>query len=192
MIGKPNQYMEFTTWANQTWTCTITDPDGIANSGDETVSCTTGTTNNTGDWIQLTDPINLGSNTNTLANGTTGPCVKQVKENVNGQKPGGGKTQFCDITFAFQVEAFVDTSDPPDGTLDDIYNGSVFGVQTNCLDDPETTTVIESNFCPLSGIVWTFEEGDTSIKAKAQIFVSHSGLPAKIQKGEICRGNNCD
>lgn len=164
LVGKPGQNFAFTTYANQTVSCTlITDPDGTPNSGDETVTCTSGTS---ADWV-MTASFNLGS----LG------CVKQVNTNGGGGVKAGGKTPFCDITDGFEV----DIDNTGDGIID-LYDQFVFSV--SCLDNPATTDVNEELYCPLSSVVWDIDENNTTSQAKAQIFVAHTG-DARIQPGKI-------
>ena len=163
LIGKPNQNFSFTSYANQTVVCTVLDPTPLLpNSGDETAECTTGTSNTTTDWVQLTS-----------FNADAGGCVKQAK----GTKA-GGKTPFCNITDGFEVDV--------DYTNDGVVDSSdqfIFGVRVGCLDDPLTTTVDESLACPLSSVVWGTDE-DTTSQAKAQIFVAHVGS-VNVKTGRI-------
>ena len=168
LIGKPKQNFAFTSYANQTVVCTILDPTPLLpNSGDETAQCTTGTSNNTADWVLLTS-----------FNAEDGGCVKQVKGAGGGGVKAGGKTPFCNITGGFGVD--VDFTN--DGVID-TFDAFVFGIRVGCLDDPLTTTVNESLSCPLSGIVWATDE-DTTSQAKAQVFVSHVGS-VNVRTGRI-------
>ena len=166
LIGKPNQNFAFTSYANQTVVCTVTDPTPLLpNSGDETATCKTGTSNTTTDWVLLTN-----------FNADDGNCVKQVKGGGGGGVKAGGKTPFCDITDGFEVDVTL-----PDTTFLDNY--FIFGVRVGCLDDPATTTIDESLLCPLSGVVWGTDEETTS-QAKAQIFVAHVGS-VNVKTGRI-------
>ncbi|MHC4270328.1 MAG: hypothetical protein ACYSTS_17970, partial [Planctomycetota bacterium] len=161
MKGKPGENIDFTTYANQTVSCTVLDdPDGIPNSGDETVECISGDKD---DWIRLAS-INLAE----------GGCVKQVK--LGGKNPvnGGGKTNFCDITDGFLVDVDLDG----DGVVDSV-DQNIFSI--SCLDDPDTVDVDESLNC-LSSLIWGIDEATG--KAKLQIFVSHIGS-ASIMSGKI-------
>lgn len=161
LVGKPGQNFAFSTFANQVVSCTLVlDPDGTPNSGDETVSCTSG------EWVK-TAQFNLGS----LG------CVKQVKTNGGGGVKAGGKTPFCDITDGFEV----DIDNTGDGTID-LFDQFVFSV--SCLDDPLTINVNEELYCPLSSLIWDIDETNTTSQAKAQIFVGHTGN-ARIQPGKI-------
>jgi len=161
LIGKPGQNFAFTSFANQTASCTLLeDPDGILNSGDETVSCDYATD---GDWLELAQ-VNLRDM----------GCVKQVKLGGKGVQA-GGKTPFCNITDGFEVD--VDTSG--DGVAD-LVDQFIFSV--GCLDDP-ATELNESMYC-LSNIIWDIDEDETTSRAKAQIFVSHSGS-ATVTGGKI-------
>ncbi|OFV99589.1 MAG: hypothetical protein A3H28_03335 [Acidobacteria bacterium RIFCSPLOWO2_02_FULL_61_28] len=157
LIGKPNQNFAFTSYANQQWTCTVLPgPDGILETTDDIAQCKTTETNTTGDWIRLTS-----------FNAEDGGCVKQVKGAGGGGAKAGGKTPFCDITDGFEVDV-----DYADGTS--AIDAFIFGVRVGCLNDP-LTTVDESLYCPLSGIVWGTDE-DTTSQAKAQIFVANGGI----------------
>ena len=163
-IGRPETNFAFTSLADQV-TCTLTsDPDGIPDSGDEVVECSYG---EPGDWIEL-------ASFNLKLDG----CVKQVK--LGGQNPtsGGGKTPFCDATEGF----LVDVDETGDGTVD-LFDQFIFSV--SCLD-VEGTTVNESESCPLSRIIWDVDEEETTSKAKAQIFVAHTGT-ANIKGGKISK-----
>jgi hypothetical protein len=167
LIGKPNQNFAFTSYANQTVVCKTIDPDGVANSGDETAQCTTGTSNTVADWVKLT-----------AFNADAGSCVKQVKGAGGGGVKAGGKTPFCDISSGFNVSV---DYDPLDGVV--VPDQFIFGVRVGCLDDPLTTTVDESKSCPLSGVVWGTDE-DTTSEAKAQISVAHVGA-VNVKTGKI-------
>jgi len=161
LIGKPEQNFAFTSFANQTVSCTLVDPDGTPDTGDEFVECTSGTS---ADWVQLAS-FNLGA----LG------CVKQVKLGGGGVKA-GGKTPFCDITDGFEVD--VDT----DGdSIIDLTDQFVFSI--SCLDNP-LTLLDETLYCPLSSIIWDVDEANTTSQAKAQIFVGHTGS-AMIRSGKI-------
>ena len=166
-VGKPETNFAFWSNAEQVVCTIIDDPDGIPDTGDEVVECTW-----SGDWIELAY-VNLALEPE--------GCVKQVKPGGPGVKQ-GGKTPFCDITDAFLVD--VDT-DGVDGA--DLFGEFVFSI--SCLD-VEGTLEDESLTCPLSRIIWDVDEEETTSKAKAQIFVSHTGT-ASIKGGKICKGNNC-
>lgn len=159
LIGKPGQNFAFTSFANQTVSCTVvSDPDGIPGSGDETVECTSGTS---ADWVELAS-FNLAS----------AGCVKTVK-------PGGkagGRTPFCDVTDGFEVDVQTDT--------ETLYDQFVFSV--SCVDNPDTLDINEALFCPLSSIIWDVDEAETTSQAKAQIFVSHTAA-ANVKSGKIVR-----
>lgn len=162
LIGKPGQNFAFTSYANQTVSCTLlADPDGVPNTGDETVECTSGTTE---DWVML-----ASFNLRDLG------CVKSVKLGGKGS-PAGGRTPFCDVTGGF----LVDVDQTNDGVID-LFDQFVFSV--SCVDDP-LTLLNEQLYCPLSSIIWDVDEEETSSQAKAQIFVSHTGA-AQIQGGKI-------
>jgi len=168
LIGKPEQNFTFTSYANQTVTCTFVENDP-GTTEDDTAICTTGESNNTADWIELAS-FNLASEAD-------GECVKQVKPNARG---GGGRTPFCDVTKGFLVDVDTNGDDIPEEE-----NAFVFGIRVGCVDDLATPTVDESQFCPLSGIVWETGDGTTS-QAKVQIFVSHTGA-AYVRNGRILR-----
>ena len=167
MKGKPGENIDFTTYANQTVSCTVIDPDGVPDNGDETVDCTSGDGD---DWIRLAS-INLAE----------GGCVKQVK--LGGKNPvnGGGKTNFCDITDGFLVD--VDLNG--DGVSVD---QNIFSI--SCLDDLNTKDVDESLNC-LSSLIWEIDTATTTSKAKLQIFVSHIGS-ASIKSGKITTTGDVD
>lgn len=157
--GKPEENFAFFTNADQVTCELISDPDGIPQTGDEEVSCSYG---EQGDWIPL-GYVNLATQTE--------GCVKQVKLGGKNSGKGGGKTAFCDITGEFEVD--VDTND--DGMIDptsDETDQLLFSV--SCVDVPETLED-ESKTCPLSRMIWSIDEENTTIKAKAQVFVSHTG-----------------
>jgi hypothetical protein len=163
LVGKPEQNFAFTSYANQTVSCTVvSDPDATPNSGDEVVECTSGTAT---DWVGLAS-FNLAS----LG------CAKQVKLGGGGVKA-GGKTPFCDITDGFEV----DVDQNADGVAD-LTDQFVFSVA--CVDNPLTTDVDESLFCPLSSIIWDIDPTQTTSQAIAQIFVAHTGAAA-IKSGKI-------
>lgn len=167
MIGKPEENFAFTTFANQTVTCTVLDdPDGIPNSGDEVVECVSG---DQADWVQLAS-FNLAND----------GCVKQVKLGGKNTGKGGGKTPFCDITEGFLVD--VDTDG--DGIIDS-ENDFIFSI--SCADNPDTLDVDESLFCPLSSLIWDIDETATTLKATAQVFVGHTGA-ASVKSGKIKKG----
>ena len=163
LIGKPGQNFAFTSFANQTVSCTVlSDPDTIPNSGDETVTCTSGTT---ADWVHL-----ASFNLRDLG------CVKTVKLGGKGVQA-GGKTPFCNITDGFSV----DVDETNDGVVD-YFDQFVFSV--GCVDNPLTPDVNEALYCPLSSIIWDVDEEETTSQAKAQIFVAHTGA-AQIRSGKI-------
>ncbi|MBI4560215.1 MAG: hypothetical protein HY706_21700 [Candidatus Hydrogenedentes bacterium] len=173
MIGKPEQNFAFTSYANQTYTCTVLPgEDGLLDTEDDIAQCTTGTTNNVDDWINLAS-FNLASEAD-------GECVKQVKLTGGGVKA-GGKTPFCNVTKGFLVDVDTTGDDIPEET-----DAFIFGVRVGCVDDPATESVDESEACPLSGIVWGTDE-DTTSQAKVQIFVGHTGA-ANVKTGKIVGG----
>jgi hypothetical protein len=163
LIGRPEQNFAFTSYANQTVSCSV-DPgtDGILGTDDDVATCESGQET---DWVELTS-VNLAE----------GGCVKQVKLGGGGVKA-GGKTPFCDITEGFTVD--VDTNN--DGTVD-LTDQFVFSV--SCVDDPATLDVDETLYCPLSSVIWEVDTEETTSQAKAQIFVGHTGT-ASVKTGKI-------
>ena len=125
-------------------------------------------------------------------------CVKQVKLGGKNPSSGGGKTPFCDVTEGFTVDVDGDgdgiqdddliTCDPLTGQCIDALDQFVFSI--SCLDNPDTLTINEEDYCPLSRIIWDVDEEQTTSQAKAQIFVGHTGV-ARVRTGKICKGN-CD
>jgi len=159
LIGKPGQNFAFTSFANQTVSCTVlSDPDGVPNSGDETVTCSD-------EWVML-----ASFNLRELG------CVKSVKLGGKGVQA-GGKTPFCPITDGF----LVDVDRNGDGTIDE-FDQFVFSV--SCVDNPLTLGVDERLYCPLSSIIWDVDEEETTSQGQAQIFVAHTGV-AQIREGKI-------
>jgi hypothetical protein len=159
--GKPEENFAFYTNADQ-YTCVLVDPDGIPDTGDEFADCSYG---DVGDWIAL-GYVNLSEE----------GCVKQVKLGGKNSRKGGGKTSFCDITDEFEVDLDTDGDD-----IVDLTNQFIFSV--SCLDVPETE-VDESTTCPLARMIWEIDEQNTTAKAKAQVFVSHTGW-ANVKGGKI-------
>jgi hypothetical protein len=170
MIGKPEENFAFTSYANQTVECHIVDPTpDLPDSGDESVECTSGDVE---DWIELAS-FNLAE----LG------CAKQVKLGGKNGVSAGGKTPFCDITKGFLVD--VDADLDGDGTLETpLEDQFIFSV--SCPDNPDTD-LFEPDFCPLSNIIWDVDEENTTSKAKAQIFVGHTGS-ANVISGKIKPG----
>jgi hypothetical protein len=166
-IGKPEQTFAFDTKADQV-TCEYFDPDTIPDSGDEYVDCSYG---EEGDWIQL-GSVDLSS-----YDGSS--CVKQVKLGAKNSRKGGGKTAFCDITPEFEVDVDLDGS----GFIDDVTEEDQFIFSVSCEDVPETVDVDESQTCDLARMIWEIDASTTS-KAKAQVFVSHTGK-TNIKGGKI-------
>lgn len=166
--GKPEESFAFYTKADQ-YTCVlIDDPDGTPNTGDEVVECSYG---DVGDWIDL-GSVNLSS--------YDGGCVKQVKLGGKNSKSGGGKTNFCDITGEFEVD--VDTNG--DDVIDDaLGEADQFIFSVTCVDVPETIED-ESQTCPLARMIWEVDQDNTTTKAKAQVFVSHTGT-TNLKGGKI-------
>jgi hypothetical protein len=167
--GKPEENFAFWTNADQVTCVLIDDPDGIPQSGDEVVDCSY----DNSEWIQL-GYVNLSS--------YDGGCVKEVKLGGKNSTKGGGKTPFCDMTGEFEVD--VDIND--DGIIDtdpaageqDQYLFSI-----SCVDVPETIED-ESATCPLSRMIWEMDEENTTTKAKAQVFVGHTGTTS-VKGGKI-------
>lgn len=167
MIGKPEENFAFTTYANQTVECHIVDPTPEApDSGDEFVECTDGDQD---DWVELAS-FNLAD----LG------CAKQVKLGGKNGVSAGGKTPFCDITDGFEVDVDTDGDD-----IADAFDQFIFTV--SCADNPDTVDVDETEFCPLSSLIWDVDEDNTTSKAKAQVFVGHTGS-AGITSGKIKGG----
>jgi hypothetical protein len=98
---------------------------------------------------------------------------------LGGKNPakGGGKTPFCDITEAFEVDVDENGDD-----VVDLYDQFVFSI--SCIDDPATPDWDESDYCPLSHVIWDIDEGNTTTEAKAQIFVGHTGA-ASVKSGKL-------
>jgi len=167
LVGKPEQNFAFTTAAGQTqaFDCVVVDPDLVPDSGDETVECEYVDT-----YVQLAGDVNLAA----------GGCVKQVKLGGKNTSTGGGKTPFCDISDEF----LVDVDQNGDG-IADFLDQFIFGV--SCFDDP-ATLIDESLYCPLSSLIWEINPDQTTSKATAQIFVSHTGS-ASLKSGRIVGGN---
>jgi hypothetical protein len=163
LVGKPEQNFAFTTYANQTVSCTLIDPDLIPDSDDETVECQYG---EMADWVQLSS-FNLAE----LG------CVKRVKLAGKNGVSKAGKTPFCDITDGFLVD--VDTNN--DGVVD-LPDQFIFSV--SCVDNLDTPDIDESLYCPLSELIWEIDPNNTTSQATAQIFVSHSGSAA-VTGGKI-------
>lgn len=164
LIGKPEQNFAFTSFANQTVSCTLVDPDAGV-TGDEFVECVSG---EEADWVELAS-FNLAD----LG------CAKQVKLGGKNGVSAGGKTPFCDVTEGFEVD--VDTEN--DG-ITDLFDQFVFSI--SCVDNPLTTDINETEHCPLSSIIWDVDEEETTSQAKAQVFVGHTGS-ASIKSGKIVR-----
>jgi hypothetical protein len=165
MSGMPEQNVAFWTNADQV-TCLFEDPDTIPDSGDEVVDCNY----EYSDWIQL-GYVDLSQHED--------KCVKQVKLKGKNTPSGGGKTPFCDITGEFEVDADIDG----DGDTDLIEEQDQYLFSISCVDVPETT-VDESLECPLSRMIWVVDEDNTTTRAKAQVFVGHTGT-ARVKGGTI-------
>jgi len=172
MIGKPEEYFAFTSYANQTVSCTVEPgPDLIFDTPDDVATCVSGDSE---DWVELAS-YNLADY----------GCVKKVKLGGKGVKA-GGKTPFCDITDGFLVDVITQDTNF-DGFIDEddiptLYDQFVFSV--SCLDNPDTPFVDETLYCPLSSVIWDIDEDHTTSKATVQIFVGHTGA-AKITAGKV-------
>jgi len=169
MSGKPGENFAFWTNADQVTCILLDDPDGIPQSGDEVVDCSY----DNSDWVQL-GYVNLSN--------YDGGCVKQVKLGGKNTAKGGGKTPFCDMTAEFEVDVDVDgdgmiSNDPLDGEQDQY----LFSI--SCVDVPETIED-ESATCPLSRMIWEVDDTETTTRAKAQVFIGHTGM-AKVKGGKI-------
>jgi len=160
-IGKPEQEFAFSTNAQQQTCDWEAGDDGVLGTIDDVVVCSWG------DWIPL------GDVSTTNYNGEI--CVKQVSLKGKNGKKGGGKTAFCDITDEFQVDVDVNGDGFYEEEFDEL-DQFIFSV--SCLDLTDTDTE-----CELSRIIWDVEDTTTS-KAKAQVFVGHTG-EAMIKKGKI-------
>lgn len=166
MSGKPEENFAFWTHADQVTCILVDDPDGIPLTGDEVVDCSY----DNSDWVQL-GYVDLSS--------YDGGCVKQVKLGGKNTAKGGGKTPFCDMTAEFEVDVDIDG----DGfaTLPEEQDQYLFTI--SCVDVPETLED-ESETCPLSRMIWEMDPDNTTVKAKAQVFIGHTGS-ARIKGGKI-------
>jgi len=167
MIGKPGEDFAFSTSADQVTCVLVEDPDGLPQTGDEVVDCSY----DNSDWVQL-GYVSLSS--------YDGGCVKQVKLGGKNIASGGGKTAFCDLTGEFEVDVDLDGDGMIDATLGE-QDQYLFSI--SCVDVPETIED-ESATCPLSRMIWEVDETGTTSRAKAQVFVSHTGSSA-IKGGKI-------
>lgn len=164
LIGRPEQDFAFTSYANQTVSCSVDlGLDGILGTDDDSATCESG---QEADWVELAS-VNLGAM----------GCVKQVKLGGGGGVKAGGKTPFCDITQGFTVDVDIEN----DGTID-LEDQFVFTV--SCVDNPDTLDVDETQYCPLSSVIWDIDTEETTSQAKAQIFVGHTGT-ASVKTGKI-------
>jgi len=175
MIGKPEEYFAFTSFANQTVSCTVDPgPDGeVGTDDDGEAACVSGDSE---DWVELAS-YNLADY----------GCVKKVKLGGKGVKA-GGKTPFCDITDGFLVDVITEDTNG-DGVIDELDDPNPFLLDQfvfsiSCLDNPDTILVDETLYCPLSSVIWDIDEQNTTSKAKVQIFVGHTGA-AKIKAGKV-------
>jgi len=172
LIGKPEQNFAFTSFANQTVSCTVdAGEDLILGTEDDIATCVSGDQES---WVEL-------ASFNLAVEG----CVKQVKLGGKGRKA-GGKTPFCDITDGFLVDVITDDTND-DGVideLDDTTQVDQFVFSISCVDNPDTPDVDETLYCPLSSVIWDVDELNTTSQATVQIFVGHTGT-AKIQSGKV-------
>jgi hypothetical protein len=171
MVGKPEQNFAFTSYANQTVSCSVdAGEDGIPGTDDDVAVCVSG---DQAEWVQLAS-FNLAG----------AGCVKQVKLGGKGVSA-GGKTPFCDITEGFLVDVATEDTDD-NGVIDGNDDASLtdqFVFTVSCVDNPDTLEN-ETLYCPLSSIIWDVDEEETTSLAKAQIFVSHTGA-ASVKTGKI-------
>ena len=172
LIGRPEENFAFTSFANQTVSCSVEEgDDGILGTDDDVATCVSGESE---DWVEL-------ASFNLAVEG----CVKQVKLGGKGKKA-GGKTQFCDITEGFLVDVITaDTNG--DGVIDEfddttLYDQFIFSI--SCVDNPDTPEVDETLYCPLSSVIWDIDEDNTTSRATVQIFVSHTGA-AQVKSGKL-------
>jgi hypothetical protein len=175
LVGKPQQNFAFTSYANQTVSCIVDPgPDGILGNADDFVVCESG--NDPTEWVNLAS-FNLAS----------GGCVKQVQLGGKGVKA-GGKTPFCNITDGFLVDVITDDTNG-DGAVDSSDTVSLtdeFVFSVSCIDNPATTDLNETLYCPLSGIIWDVDTEETTSQAKAQVFVGHTSS-ASVKSGKITK-----
>jgi hypothetical protein len=109
-----------------------------------------------------------------------GGCVKEVKLGGKNNARGGGKTPFCDVTSEFEVDVDLNGDGIVDAALGEA-DQYIFSI--SCVDVPETIED-ESATCPLSRMIWEVDENNTTTKAKAQVFVGHTGV-ARVKGGKI-------
>jgi hypothetical protein len=163
--GEPVNFA-FTSYADQTVTCTVdAGEDGELGTDDDIADCVSAGPDG---WVEL-------AYFNAAA--APGGCVKQVKLGGKNPAKGGGKTPFCDITEAFEVDLDV----YGDGTL--VFSDQ-FVFSISCRDDPLTPDWDESDYCPLSHVIWDIDESNTTTEAKAQIFVGHTGATS-VKSGKL-------
>jgi hypothetical protein len=167
MSGKPEENFAFWTNADQVTCIVVDDPDGMPLTGDEVVDCSY----DNSDWVQL-GYVNLSS--------YDGGCVKEVKLGGKNNTRGGGKTPLCDMTGEFEVDVDFNGDGVIDATLGEA-DQYLFSI--SCVDVPETIED-ESASCPLSRMIWDVDESNTTTKAKAQVFVGHTGI-ARVRGGKI-------
>ena len=166
--GKPGENFAFATKADQYSCVLVDDPDGEPQTGDEVVECSYG---DVGDWVDL-GYVNLS--------GYEGDCVKQVSLGGKNPKKGGGKTNFCDMTGEFEVDVDLDGDDV---ITPELGESDQFLFSVTCVDVPETLED-ESETCPLARMIWEIDESNTTTKAKAQVFVSHTGS-SSLKGGKV-------
>lgn len=192
-IGRPEENFAFTSYASQTVSCTVDPgPDGIVGTADDgEASCMYSEPDGSGvptDWVLLAD-FNLAQE----------GCVKSVKLGGKNPSKGGGKTPFCDITNGFTGDV-ITADNNGDGVIDDAdvidangdgvideFDGvllSEFVFSVSCVDNLDTVDVDETMYCPLSQVVWDVDEEETTSRAKAQAFVSHTGS-SQVKSGKI-------
>jgi len=173
MVGKPEQNFAFTSYANQTVSCSfLPGADGLLGTEDDIAECVAGDEST---WVELAS-FNLAS----LG------CVKQVSLKEKNSNTGGGKTPFCNITEGFMVDVLTDTNGDGDVDQDDSLLTDQFVFSISCLDNPLTEGLDESLYCPLSRIIWDIDESETTLKATAQIFVGHTGA-AQVKSGKVLK-----
>lgn len=177
-IGKPEQNFAFWTNADQVTCVIVDDPDGFPNTGDEVIDCSYSSDDS--DWIPLGYVSTNGTDENGIPGGEI--CVKQVSLKGKNSKKGGGKTAFCDITDEFMVDVDVDGDGVFNVDAGDLANQFIFSV--SCFDLTGDGATIDPVECELSRMIWDVDENNTTSKAKAQVFVGHTG-EAMIKKGKI-------
>ncbi len=128
LVGQPQQAFVFTTFGQYTISCTDIDPNQVDNDGDGSVSeDPRNGFDDDGDGLVDEDPIEFICNFSewiplaqySLAD-NTGDCIGSYKEKGKGKQ---GKTSFCDVTDAVQVDVDLDGDgfDTTQGDLDDAH-----------------------------------------------------------------------